>query len=869
MMRFVLELGDAWRNGAGIALRCSLVLAVAALLTLLLRHRSAATRHVVWIAAVCGVLALPLITSVAPAWRVLPPEFQAEVVEQSATATPPELIENLSLAQVASRDFSPGRTWQTILEARPTVAEVSNPTAELAAAPVVPQAPVSPRLEFRHVVMTVWLAGAVVLLLPMLFGLVSVRRLRRSGQPMSGEFAEQLNLLATGAGIRRRVIGVLSAERAMPMTWGWWQPVVLLPSEAADWSAERRRLVLLHELAHIQRWDCFTQMLGQFARAMYWFNPLAWFALGKLRIEQERACDDFVLNAGVKADDYAAELLSVTTRRPRATWDTAVALAMSRAARLEQRLAAIMDADCERRPLSAWRVAVLMILSGVVVAGIGAAQRQTVEAAPPKMHEIAFAEEPAKESGQQSTESVAASKDKVTPAAEKTPSLEAVLQRIEQHSAVAIDKSVLNDAAIRGVLESLKDPYSTLITAEQLKSLNQQIEGQLVGIGAALAKEEIGIVVTAVMPNSPALRSGLKPRDVIVEVNGQPANDLAESVMRIRGAAGTEVTLKIRRPDKQESQLTLKRDEVRVPSVKGLALDEQGQWRYWLDADQKIAFMQIAVFDKGTPAELKDVLTRLHEQGSKGLVLDLRGNPGGLLPACVEVAQLFLKEGTIVQVRGRTPDQTLTYSAGAANSLPFVELPLVVLIDPTTASAAEILAGALKDNNRAVLVGERTFGKGSVQAIFPLGEGGSALKLTTAQMFSPSGQPLHRSPDAKSWGVDPQDGFFVPQTAEQRTTRLKASLDRVTGQLKLPLPITADFAEKDLADPALAAALKTMSAKLKTGEFTKTGRPVAELQARLTEIDKLRKQLEELKKHQEEQRRKLEQEILDRTVVIP
>lgn len=401
------------------------------------------------------------------------------------------------------------------------------------------------------------------------------------------------------------------------------------------------------------------------------------------------------------------------------------------------------------------------------------------------------------------------------------------------------------------MLQSLKDPYSGLLAAEQMHEMMHQIDGRLVGIGAMLAKEAETIVVTGLVPNSPAMRGGLKPRDVIVEINGQPAKGLQEAVKLIRGHAGTEVTIKVLRTDKPES-LTLKRAEVRVPSVRGLSLNDKGEWQHWLDAEQKIAFVQLVMFDKESGNDLKEVLTRSRDQGMKGLVLDLRGNVGGMLMSCIQVAELFLKEGTIVQTRGRNPNENMTYQVGAATAGQFADVPLVVLIDPATASAGEVLAAALKDNNRAKLIGERTFGKGSVQSIMPLGSDGFQIKLTTALMLSPNGQSWNRATDSKSWGVDPDDGYFVPLTVEQRMARSKAVVARESGTLKLPPVATPEFLENEAADPQLGAALKTMQAKLKTGEFAQTGQPLADQQTQLSKRDDLRKQRDEL-------RQKLEQ----------
>ncbi len=1056
MNRFGLGLADSMAGGLDFVLRGSLVLTVAWLLTSLLRRNTAAIRHAVWSMGLVAVIVLPLMQTFVPSWRVLPATDES-IGESFATgddfAIPPmispdhpghwPLVENAandpglmaskaarSAAQIAANSESNESTIAAIEAMEAERSEALAPSAS-AESSVVNETAAKPKAgsSVGPAVGMIWLIGVAVFCLPMVLGTARVWRLRRSSEPVPNQITDEVAQLAAELRVSRRVEIVLSGEREMPMTWGLFTPVLLLPASAATWSGDRRRMVVLHELAHIRRWDCLTQLLGQFARALHWFNPLAWLALHRMRIEQERACDDVVLNFGTDADEYAWELLSVTARLPRPMWDTSVALAMSRCSRIEQRLKSILDSNCERRPTSLRQFVATCGAMLVVVCGIAAAQRQVAVAAdkpntvvaqaagadakpaeaaktelgfdngdfegdvqpggyPASWHPahlvetVQFLKFQVEDSGHGGKRSASIAIDKTHPAHpvaynwlamprgwkagqalevsawvktenvkitpslavqcwgkdnnflaigssyekfqvtgtkdwtriaalvlvpaetqqilvravlsmpgnggakvwfddfeiakaneadakaathELTPaeqaavkqqdeaaikassdSLKQVLDKIAEVSPTPVDPKALNEAAIRGMLQSLKDPYSTLITAEQMKEFSQQLEGKLVGIGAMLKKEGDEIEVTGLVPNSPAMRGGLKPRDVIVEINGQPAKDLVEAVKSIRGQAGTEVTLKVRRADKPES-LTLKRGEVRIPAVKGFSLNDQGQWRHWLDADQKIGFVHLTMFDQATSNDLKETLTRLKEQGLKGLVLDLRGNGGGMLNSCVEVARLFLKEGTIVEVRSRPPHENSKFEVTAPHTPLLADVPLIVLVDPTTASAAEVLASALKDNNRATLLGERTFGKGSVQTIVPLGNEGQSLKLTVALMFSAGGHSLHRAADSKTWGVDPHDGYFVPLTTEQRVARIKTAQAREIGALKLPESVSPDFLDKDVADSQLAAALKSLLAKLKTGEFTKTGRPLADQDAVLTQRDDLRKQRDELR----------------------
>lgn len=217
--------------------------------------------------------------------------------------------------------------------------------------------------------------------------------------------------------------------------------------------------------------------------------------------------------------------------------------------------------------------------------------------------------------------------------------------------------------------------------------------------------------------------------------------------------------------------------------------------------------------------------------------------PGGLFEPCVKVASAFLESGTIATLRGRKqPEQKFEVHGSAKYS----ELPLVVLVDGTTASAGEVLAAALQDHNRAIVIGERTFGKGSVQSLIPVDELNANLKLTTAQIFRANGTTVNRSEKSNSWGVNPNDGYYIPVTDEQRAKWHEQRTKRDLTATTLPESLTRELILSELADPALAAAEQALAAKLETGAFQASGRPLAEMQQQLETRGKLeaeRKQL--------------------------
>ncbi len=263
-------------------------------------------------------------------------------------------------------------------------------------------------------------------------------------------------------------------------------------------------------------------------------------------------------------------------------------------------------------------------------------------------------------------------------------------------------------------------------------------------------------------------------------MDGKAIGTVEESARVIRGPAGTEVVVTVVGADEKERQLTVKREMITLPTVRGLAWDKTDTgraWRHWIDADAKLAYVAILSFGPRTGADLRAILDRLNAEGMKGLVLDLRGNPGGILNTCVEVAQLFLSNADVVRIIGKDPQPVEVVKV--TGDAPFGKVPLVVVVDGSTGSAAEVLAGALQDNKRGVILGERTHGKGSIQAILPLGK--DSIKLTVRLMTTPAGRAFNRTPEATTWGIDPnRDSSFRP-TLKRGDPARKKSFSRRTG----------------------------------------------------------------------------------------
>ncbi|MBX3425259.1 MAG: S41 family peptidase [Pirellulales bacterium] len=286
------------------------------------------------------------------------------------------------------------------------------------------------------------------------------------------------------------------------------------------------------------------------------------------------------------------------------------------------------------------------------------------------------------------------------------------------------------------------DDYSGYLTADQLRDVYSQIEGNFVGLGVELKAANEALLIVHVIPGSPAERAGIRDNDLIVAVDGRSTAELSteEAASLLTGPEGSYVRVGVQSPGQAARQITIRREHVDVPALENVHMLSAAEGP--VQAGFGVAYVKIPAFQKSTARELEAALWDLHRQGMRSLVLDLRGNPGGLLTAAVEVADKFITQGNIVATRGRSPQEDFNYQAHYGGTW---RVPLVVLIDGDSASASEIFAGAIKDSGRGVVVGQRSYGKGSVQGIFPLGYAGAGIRLTTALFYSPSGQKISKA----------------------------------------------------------------------------------------------------------------------------
>lgn len=318
-----------------------------------------------------------------------------------------------------------------------------------------------------------------------------------------------------------------------------------------------------------------------------------------------------------------------------------------------------------------------------------------------------------------------------------------------------------------GLTGSLDD-FSSVIWPEERESFSRSTQGNFSGIGVQISKRDGRLIVVSPLENTPAMRAGLKAGDIIAEVEGKSTDtwSLNRAVQEITGPRGTQVNIGIERPGEPELlEYAITRDQIEIESIRGWSHKPEGGWDYWIDRDNGIGYIRLSQFIPQTADDLDAAIAQLQQDGKlNGLILDLRFNPGGLLSSAIDVTDRFIIEGPIVStVDG---DGNVSPPSRAHRLSTYPNFDMVVLINQGSASASEIVSGAMQDYHRATIIGTRSFGKGSVQDLFPLTRSGSAyLKLTTQYYMLPSKRIIHRKPDATTWGIEPD--LLVDMTTNQ------------------------------------------------------------------------------------------------------
>lgn len=311
---------------------------------------------------------------------------------------------------------------------------------------------------------------------------------------------------------------------------------------------------------------------------------------------------------------------------------------------------------------------------------------------------------------------------------------------------LAVPPTVVALEYLCGATNSL-DQYSAFLTPDQLNEVYSQIEGNFVGLGIELKVQTNALIILKVISGSPAEQAGLLPGDRIVNIDGKQTSTMSsdQAANMLQGLEGSLATLSVIGTDGQERQMTVRRRRVDVPSVDQVGI---------VDRNNGIGYLRITCFQKTTARDLDAALWQLHRSGMRSLIVDVRGNPGGLLLSAVDVVDRFVERGVIVSTHGRSADEDSTFTAHVEGTW---QMPLVVIVDQDSASAAEIFSGAIQDLHRGTIVGVRSYGKGSVQGIFPLEGTTAGIRLTTAKFYSPTGRPYSQI------GVEPDR--IVRQTA--------------------------------------------------------------------------------------------------------
>ncbi len=404
------------------------------------------------------------------------------------------------------------------------------------------------------------------------------------------------------------------------------------------------------------------------------------------------------------------------------------------------------------------------------------------------------------------------------------------------------DKKKLVEDMINGGLSKL-DPYSEYFNQEELQAFETQSEGQYGGVGIILGKDPKTsyLKVETPMPGSPAYDAGVHADDLILKVGDKSTESMQIQDARhvIMGEPGTKVTLTLLRDGTTKpEEITLTRARIEVHPVKGVARDpaDPAKWDYLADKENKIALVRLQLFNERSDKELKAAVEQAQRDGAQALVLDLRDNPGGLLNQAVAVADLFLDHGTIVGTKDRNGNGR-SWSAKEPGTLldPADKHPMAVLVNRYSASASEIVAAALQDNKRAVVVGERSYGKGSVQKVFDLPGRHAAVKLTTEKWITPNGRNITRWPDAKEtdeWGVHPDPGLEVKLTDDDRRKYVQhmreVEVVRKPGATKEAPKADGAAKEKEkppYKDPVLEKALEHLRKQLKEVGAAPAGGP--------------------------------------------
>ena len=400
------------------------------------------------------------------------------------------------------------------------------------------------------------------------------------------------------------------------------------------------------------------------------------------------------------------------------------------------------------------------------------------------------------------------------------------------------DDTAMQQAMIQAMIRTLNDPYTMYVPPERERDFNKELRGTYVGIGAQVDQIDGFLTIVTPMADSPALEAGVQAGDIVLEIDGVSTfeREMSDSIEKLSGEPGTPVDIRVRHLDGIEQDITIVRRQIVARTVKGVRREGQA-WNHWLDRELGIGYIRLSQFTDATVDELRAVFDQLGKNDLKGLVFDVRDNPGGELSAAIAVTNLFLREGVVVSLKGRKQRER-SWSAHADGTLP--NFPMVVLINGRSASASEIFAGAVQDNGRAKVLGARSFGKGSVQEVHELPYHRGTLKLTSARYYLPSGRNLSRDSDSVVWGVDPDPSFVVPMSDDEyrqmRLARREYEIIRDQSNDDDQDWSDSEWIREQVKDAQLASALDALQSRLRGEEWPIVGQDNAGVLAMEQEI---------------------------------
>ena len=381
--------------------------------------------------------------------------------------------------------------------------------------------------------------------------------------------------------------------------------------------------------------------------------------------------------------------------------------------------------------------------------------------------------------------------------------------------------------AINGMIDELNDPYTTFVPKRDTEKFSRDLTGEYVGIGAEVQIRDGWLTISSPLDGSPSWKAGVMADDRVIKIDGESTEGqtIDDAIDRLIGEPDTKVLITVER-GAETLDIEIIRGHIKVQAVKGfMRLEGDGAWEHVIDVERNIGYIRLTQFTPKAALEIAVAINNAEKsQMLNGLILDLRFNPGGLLDEAVKIADMFLEEGTIVSTKGRVFEERVV-EARSKNTI--TDMPLVVLVNGQSASASEVLSGALSDHDRAIVVGTRSFGKGSVQTVRNLESGAGVLKITEQYYYLPSGRLLHRRDDSTIWGVDPTPGYYVPvsnvELGEMLTARRAQEVISHTEATE-----TVDIADTDavlesLQDPQLTAAVRVLQHRIDTGEFEPVG----------------------------------------------